>query len=182
AAGVQQRRLVALALEVTARDGAPDRFAQRAVQVGERRRYRAALGEGHGEERGGDLGEGGGDDRAGHLKHARLCTPRRRRPSPPTGAAAASERRSPFRFGAAITEYSSGRSTSCANIASVMRSLITTRPPSPVPRPRSLSGTVVSPNRSLAISYPHSRNPPSVNFMMLPLCTSVTEPRPALSP
>src|SRR5213080_3705231 len=52
-------------------------------------------------------------------------------PSPPTWAAAASESRSPFRLGAAITEYSSGRSTSCANMASVIRSLITTRPLAP---------------------------------------------------
>src|SRR6266566_4874548 len=58
---------------------------------------------------------------------------------------------------------------------------VTPRPPSPVPLPTSLSGTVLSPKRSLAISYPHSRNPPSVNFMMLPLCTSVTERRPTRS-
>src|SRR5205823_9016542 len=53
--------------------------------------------------------------------------------------------------------------------------------PVPVPRPASDSGIVLSPNRCFAISYPHSRNPPSVNFMMLPLCTSVTERRPARS-
>src|SRR2546426_5696377 len=35
-------------------------------------------------------------------------------PSPPTWAAAASDSRSPFKLGAAITAYSSGRSTSCA--------------------------------------------------------------------
>src|SRR5207245_9461556 len=52
-----------------------------------------------------------------------------------------------------------------------MRSLITTLPPSPFPFPSSLSGIVRSPNCFRATSYPHSRNPPSVNFMMLPLCT-----------
>src|SRR5687768_18430911 len=31
-----------------------------------------------------------------------------------------------------------------------------------------------APNSRLARSYPQSRKPPSVNFMMLPLCTSVT--------
>ncbi len=33
----------------------------------------------------------------------------------------------------------------------------------------------IAPNSSRANSYPHSLNPPSVNFMMLPLCTSVTD-------
>src|SRR5438445_8120076 len=36
---------------------------------------------------------------------------------------------------------------------------------------------VSSPNRSRATSYPHSRKAPSVNFMMFPLCTSVTDGR-----
>src|SRR5882762_2375479 len=52
-------------------------------------------------------------------------------PSPPTWAAAASESRSPVRLGAAITEYSSGRNTSCANIASVIRSFMISFPVSP---------------------------------------------------
>ena len=39
------------------------------------------------------------------------------------------------------------------------------------------SGIVTSPNSSFASWYPQSLNAPSVNFMMLPLCTSVTESR-----
>src|SRR6266581_1089955 len=61
-----------------------------------------------------------------------------------------------------------------------MRSLITTFPVFPFPFPASVSGIVLPPNFSRATSYPHSRKAPSVNFMMLPLCTSVTEGRRAL--
>ena len=35
----------------------------------------------------------------------------------------------------------------------------------------------VAPKSSRAVSYPHSMNAPSVNFMMLPLWTRVTESR-----
>src|SRR6058998_2029101 len=82
AARVEQRALVPLALEVTARDGPSHHTAHRAVQLDERWGNRAALRERQGEERGGDLREGGGDDRTVHLRHARLCTRRRRRSRP----------------------------------------------------------------------------------------------------
>src|SRR5437867_2755838 len=81
-ARVEQRALVPLALEVTARDGPAHHTAHRAVQLDERWGNRAALRERQGEERGGDLREGGGDDRTVHLRHARLCTRRRRRSRP----------------------------------------------------------------------------------------------------
>ena len=44
--------------------------------------------------------------------------------------------------------------------------------------PTSASVTQTSGNSSLTSSYPQSRKAPSVNFMMLPLCTSVTLRRP----
>src|SRR2546425_1257204 len=58
-----------------------------------------------------------------------------------------------------------------------MRSLTITLPASGAPLTVALSGIVSSPNRSRATSYPHSRKAPSVNFMMFPLCTSVTDGR-----
>ena len=77
----------------------------------------------------------------------------------------------------AKTPYSLGRVSTCCNIASAITSLIVMvlsffgflkvhhGPPS-----RSSA-----PNSSRASLYPQSLNPPSVNFMMFPLCTSVTE-------
>ena len=45
----------------------------------------------------------------------------------------------------------------------------------------SRSVTVSARNSSVATSYPHSRNAPSVNFWMFPLCTSVTVLRPSFN-
>src|SRR5919109_693895 len=82
-----------------------------------------------------------------------------------------------------MTEYSDGRRRSCWNIASAMRSLMTRQSTLAAPRifSRSLSVITCSRKRSRATSYPQSRKAPSVNFMMFPLCTSVTDSRPYLS-
>ena len=81
-------------------------------------------------------------------------------PSPPINPAHRSLMMSPYRFGSTSTSYSSGRDTSCIEQLSTMRSS------------NSMAGNPSATSRAT------SRNSPSVNFMMLALCTAVTFLRP----
>src|SRR6267143_329766 len=77
--------------------------------------------------------------------------------------------------------YSSGRVRSCWNMLSAMTSLMRIRSAGALPsylRTASSQEIVWSPNSSAATSYPQARKAPSVNFMMFPLCTRVTDFRP----
>jgi hypothetical protein len=81
-------------------------------------------------------------------------------PSPPTSPAHRSDMMSPYRFSSSSTSKRVGSRTSCIAQLSMMIS----------------SYSIVGWSR--AILRAHSRNRPSVIFMMLALCTAVTLRRP----
>ena len=81
-------------------------------------------------------------------------------PRPPTRPAHRSDTMSPYRFGSSSTSSRSGCITRCMHAASTMRSS------------NWMSGYCAATLRA------HSRNRPSLSFMMLALCTAVTFLRP----